>query len=169
MRDKIYMAKSWYQTFFRFTMSKQDRLYFFRVTLSKNIFPYARLIIKTWLFRLTFVTNRLKCYLWRTHLTISNWYNIIWILFRIDKCWDIWLLETRVYTYIYRYATDGQMYHILIVRMYHGTQRSLHMELGLDTCFEVNLVAAVIVTRTFQHDLHNNPWAQQCLRYIDIR
>lgn len=47
MRDKIYMAKSWYQTFFPFTMSKQDRLYFFRVTLSKNIFPYARLIIKT--------------------------------------------------------------------------------------------------------------------------
>lgn len=109
MRDKIYMAKSWYQTFLRFTMSKQDRLYFFRVTLSKNIFPYARLIIETWLFLLTFVTNRLKCYLWRTHLTVSNWYNIIWILFRIDKCWDIWLLETRVYTYIYRYATDGQI------------------------------------------------------------
>lgn len=53
--------------------------------------------------------------------------------------------------------------------MYHGTQRSLHMELGLDTRFEVNLDATVIVTRTFQHDLHNNPWAQQCLQYIDIR
>jgi hypothetical protein len=54
----------------QYTMSKQDRLYFFRVTLCKNIFARARLIVKKWLFMLTVVANRLKCY--TTKIVISS-------------------------------------------------------------------------------------------------